>query len=1184
MSDVVPHCPVHPDVPLEPRRRGWTCPACERRVLTYRQWPRAETHLEVAADQGDPVLERLPWLIAPRLAVARDLTQPPAARLDHALEAAFGAIRLAALLLLAAARQAGKADHELAGALGRLTLPGWRSWVLLGDHLGGEGGLLAGDAWSAGLGTAWRQLAAAGGVLARLLEVTTAPAVVRDADGEPDASWLRTAADAEQVVATLFGPDTPRLLRVVEGGEPCRVISLHGIHADLLFKVEASEAVPARHGAGTVFAVLGDVTIPLEPFLLASEMMTVVRPGVLQGDPAVALLLPTADGAHYQGCGAPTWRAMDWGHLATWLSESGGLEPDPVRRQQVAVPAAIRASRAIERLRRLPWHAGSFLSRPGLEESFAAALRRPGHAVLVVGEAGAGKTVLLARLAAHLLGEAQDDELSPALSALATNPPGDPDVVALVSGPGAWRAEAGDTGARILVSAVAAALGIRDPRQERLDDLLAGLAESGADDRRLGRKVWLLLDGPDESEHGEAILAALDSALGCLASYPWLRLAVTLDVRTWRGGVGSSGQRRVCFENVRALYDFADPRSDRRRPFLEVPGLDPERELPAWFEHRQRVDPARASPVPFALLPDQLRNGLHSPLQVQLFHESGRWFAEPAPADDAQRRMIGFLLRRSESEGWSLSDLAAALVRARAPGVPLTWIWEQWQAWAGVSGAGGPTVAAGPSPIERLISNGLVQVPERMSWPPDQADLLLFAHPLMAESLICWELLRRLPPGDQPGAGDLLDGLELAPGRWSLRSELAGALADLAARLVEADTVARLDILLTGGDAELAAQALAGALAAAFAGAAKNACLERWLAATRGSPEVARRLNHAFILAGLPRPLDAAAASFRIEVRQALVAHVPDEPGRHQALVSALAARAVREADPAAVLRDLRAAREHLATLRRRWPARPGLAELSAAVLPWLGEAAATLGHTGEAEVVLRAALPIVRARVAGDPSGGRAERCLAMTLVTLADLALSAARPVEGEHRLEEAAALVARLRASEPSDREVQRLWGRVALVAGRLAQAQHRLNHAWELLEEATARLRPLVRPPRHGWAALDFGLAVMRFADLAGEEKRHAMARTVLEDGVQVLAPPVCDPGDPALALVGAELCWRLAGLAYHADEERDLVLRCVRLLQPRAGDADAPPRWAVLWRSVNDAVRERGWAEPEGPET
>jgi tetratricopeptide (TPR) repeat protein len=310
-----------------------------------------------------------------------------------------------------------------------------------------------------------------------------------------------------------------------------------------------------------------------------------------------------------------------------------------------------------------------------------------------------------------------------------------------------------------------------------------------------------------------------------------------------------------------------------------------------------------------------------------------------------------------------------------------------------------------------------------------------------------------------------------------------------------------------------------------------------------------------------------------------MVEHVPDAPEHRAAVVAALVGQAEAEGDPAVMLELLREARRHLDRLRRCWPARPELGTLTAVALPWLGEAAALLGYTDEAQKALRTALPIVRARAVEDPADGRPRRLLAMTLVTLTDLAISAAQPVEAERLVEEATGLVASLRASEPSDRELQRLWGRVALVAGRLARVHHRLARAWGLLEEAVARLRPLVEPPRHPWAAWDYGLAVTRFAELAGDEKRFATARSVLEESLRVLAPGREERGNAAPALLEAELCWRLAGLAYHADEECELVLRARRLLQPLAGSPDPPPRWPVLWRSVSDAVRERGWDAP-----
>ena len=660
-----------------------------------------------------------------------------------------------------------------------------------------------------------------------------------------------------------------------------------------------------------------------------------------------------------------------------------------------------------------------------------------------------------------------------------------------------------------------------------------------------------------------------------------MRLVVALDVAACRQRDGLPGHYLSPFSNARYLHVFTDPAAPRERPWLEVvPAL--EAELRGWFELRQRADPSRACPLPFALLPDQTRDALGTPLQLQLFHESGHWLTAGAAELDAHALMTGFLLRRSEAEGWSLVDLAEAILRARAPGVPMAAAWESWQAWVEQAGASSRWTPAHPSPLERLVSSGVVQGSDPLPWPPDPAAMLAAAHPLVAESLVRWALLRGLASGALPGACEWREWMGVSAGHWSLRNELGGVLSDLAARLVRADAVMPLEVLLTEGDADLAVQALAGALAVAVPSASGGPLRELWLGAARGSPEAASRLHRAFFLAGVERPTGQPSGDFLLGLQHVLVKHAPDEPGPRVALVATLVARGEAEGDPLATLGCLREARAHLGELRRRWPARPELGRLTAAVLPWLGEAAAVLGHTDEAEAALRTALPIVRARTAEDPSDGRSRRSLAMTLVTLADLALSAQRPVEAERLLEEATGLVGSLRASEPSDRELQRLWGRVALVSGRLAQVHHRLSHAWGLLEEATARLRPLVEPPRHQWAALDYGLAVARFADLAGEEKRFATGRAVLEESLQVLAPAGTQPRDAVLVLLEAELCWRLAGLAYHADEERELVLRSFRLLQSLAGSPDPPPRWPALWRVVGDAVRERGWGEPGPP--
>lgn len=1172
MSDVMPHCAVHQDVPLEPRRRGWHCPICERRVLTFRQWPRPQEPAPAAKPEVDPVLDRLPWIVARHLAGARDATRPPAERLGHAVQVACNAVRLTALLLLAGARHRRVGDLELAGALGRLALPGWEGWIALADRLAGEGGLGAGDPWSAGLVGAWRRLLSRG-ALTQLVAAAAVPPEGQEGGSTMDAVVDRAVADAEEVATTLGGGDAPRLLRVV-GREPPRVISLHGVRADLLCELEPLPDLDSLPVSSALVGVVGGEVRALEPFLLPGELVA-AGSGLFRGEPALALVLPTAEGGFYQGTGAPVWLRQDWSQLGAF---PGGDEPEPVRvsRQHVAAPAAIHASRVVARLRQLPWHVGSFLPRPSLEEPLAAALRGSGRGVLVVGEAGAGKTVLLARLAAHLLGEADGEELSSTLAGLATNPPGDPDVVALVSGPQDWGPGSADSGSRVLARAVAGAMGLHGARFARLEELLSCLDASGVDDRRLGRKVWLLLDGPDESEHGEAVLGALDTALPCLATYPWLRLVVTLDASTCRRRAASPDSPGSVFQSARHLQAFADPARAGGQPWLAVAPASDE-ELRGWFEHRQKADPSRACPLPFALLPDHTRAALESPLQVQLFHESGHWLTAGAAGLDLHTLMTGFLVRRSETNGWALLDLAEALVQARAPGVPLAAVWERWQAWAVQPEGTPPGAHALSGPLERLVSSGLVLGPDPMPWPPDPALRLVTAHPLVAECLVRWVLLRDLAPGAVPGAREVGAWLGLAPGRWSLRSELAGVLAELAARLAQTDMPEPLEVLLEEGERELAVEALARAVAVVLPRASGASLKERWLTAARGSPEAASRLVRALVLAGGGEASEHLSSDLAVGLQRSLVEHAPEDPAPRIALVATLLARAEAEGDPVATLERLREAWAYLADLRRRWPARPELTRLGAGTLSWLGEAAAALGRVEEAERALRTALPIVRALVAADPSDPPSRQVLAMVLVTLADLALQGARSVEAERLLAEATALVGSLRACEPSDREVQRLWGRVALVAGRLAEVHHRLPQAWELLEEAVVRLRPLAEPPRLRWAALDYGLAVARFAELAREEKRVATARAVLEEGLRVLAPGG-EPGEAAAALLEAELCWRLAGLAYHADEERELVLRSFRLLQPLAGRADTP-RLPVLWRRVSDAVRQRGWGEP-----
>ncbi|MGV8041794.1 MAG: hypothetical protein AB2L07_17610 [Thermoanaerobaculaceae bacterium] len=1166
MPDPVPHCPVHPDVPLALRRRGWWCPVCTRRILSFSQWPRP---LPPASQPQvtDPALARLPWLVATPLAGARDASRPDEERQDHARAAAFATVRLAALLLMAEARTAGDSDAELAAPLAHLALPGWRPWIDLAQRLalGARtrstrfGHLLAG----------WALLSATGGL--DLLR-----AMMPAAGGNQSPRREIELPTVERIACTLFGGDGPTLLRAVDP-DWGQAIPLHGPVVDRVWRVGPGlDPTCVPEGCRVVASGEGGV-LPLEPLLIPGELVP-RGDGTFTGEPALGLLVATADGGLFQGLGAPVRRHQLWGVREARQAVERGGEGVRISRQDAAPVAAAETRRRISAIRERPWHAGPLLPRPAVEERLTAALRRPGRGIVVAGEAGVGKTVMLARLAAHLLGVVADDEHSSSFASLAASPADDPDVVALVSGPGVWARTGSETGRRTLCRVVARALGARGCEAGGLEELWGGLGTSAVADRRLGRKVWLLLDGLDEDEHGAELLCALDTALPELATYPWLRLVVSLDVTTCRQMAARGEGPAAWFESSRFLEVFLDPGTAEHRPWLELPPLSPADEAPAFFAARQRSDPARACPLPYSLLPPATCAVLGNPMRLQVFHESHRWLGAPPGELGLHALMAGLGIGQGEAAGHPVTELAARLWVARAPGLTLEDLWGWVESW--LDGLAGPSLhAARCGPVEALLEWGLLVPPEPdPGWPPPPDARARPPHPLVTESLLWLAAPGRAHGHREPHSAALAACLALPPGRWSLRHELAGVLRGLAARAAEAGDLAALDPLLRAGDPEVAAVALSGVVSAAAEGRVE---LGSWLEVTAVDGETCLRLLRACTVAGLAEATAEPVAAFRYRLLAGAAGHFPLDAGLRRRLAAARLAVAARALGPSDALRLLREARSDLDAVCARWPATPDLLVLLADALVHLGGAAATLGHADEAEAALRRGVPLVRMRLAAEPASAEPRRRLASALVTLAGLAVAADRHVEAERLLGEATGLVSTLRAAEPERADHRRLWGRLLHASGVAARARHRLQRAWNLLEEAVATLGALAGAPGLESLQLEYVRAAVDFAELAAEERATQAARAALEEGLRALGSGQPGGRDPAVTAAEAELTVSLASLARDRSEERELCRRARDLLEPLARGEGAPPRVPALWRRVCPRLGELEAVEAKG---
>lgn len=1162
MREVIPHCPVHADVPLVPRRRGWECPVCRNKVLSFREWPRPEVPSEQPAE-GERQHRQLPWLVASPLVRCRDEPLSPVVRRELTATAAFATLRLAVALMLAEARHVGDGDRELAAALGGLALPGWRPWLDLGE-------LLARRARSRS--TLFPHLAAGWALLAATGSLQLLRGASRRRAGSEEGEDLDPAT-VERLAATLFGGEGVRLVRVLDR-DPARAVSLHGAWPGEPCSPEDLAAAGELPNSCSVLALGERWLLPLEPFVISGPVST-DPDGTLAGEPALLLVMATEEGGFYQGLAHRHRHEVAWNEPSGWPAQGARRPAGALSRQQAADSAAALARQRTRQVREQPWHRGPLCPRPEIEAPLCAALGQPGRAVIVGGEAGCGKTVLLASLAMHLLGEAPGAERSSHLAALVTGSAAEPDVVALASGAGVWSREPGETASRTLARVVAAALGVPGDDSPRLATLIARLGASAALDRKLGRKVWLLLDGVDESEDGAALLGAIDSALPCLVTYPWLRLVLTLDVVTCRRLASPPDGSGLRLENERLVHTFAGGADGVLRRWLQLGPLPSEAATETVFGGRQQADPGRSCPLPLALLAASTRLALSHPLRLHLFHDSQHWVAT-GPADlDLHVMMAGWWVRRAEALGLPIGELASRMWSARTPGLTLAQVWRWWDEWCSGEGERTAAGAAAPCPPETLIEDRVLVVPgSGLSWPPRGDTLLAPVHVVASEALLWLGARSELAGRALPSGRELGSWIEGDAGRGSLRHELACLLAGLASRLLAVGEHRVLDVLLHAGDRELAAWVLSGALPAA---ARSEIVREHWLAAATGGVEVARRLARACVIAGIEPAAEVALVGFLHRVHAALVHHLPDEPAPRLLRARAASTRACLAGGPWLALPLLREARDDLRAIRRRWPACPGVAETLLTVLLPLGEITAVAGFAGEAEDALRETLLLARAGLAEEPARADLRRTLAEALVTLAELALASRRSVEAERLLREATTLASQLRARDPSGAGTRRLWGRVLLASGRAAVGQHRLPQAWTLSEEAVATLRTLAEAARAVVARIEYARAALAFAALAMEEQQERVARGTLDEAARVLdePPPGCD--DPVHELCRAELAVGQAALARDAEMRGEHLHRARRLLEPLVAAAVDLPRLAPLWR---EATLRLGEAEGE----
>lgn len=307
-------------------RKKLRCPSCQRlsveffpRIGKYRcgnkacgdefspdQFPSAQRAIPAAAlDLAD-----VPFPIAYPLAYARDSRLSVSERLDNALFAAYQAMRVTALLLLADYLACETVSPRLTGPISGLRMPHWGEWLNLCRHLvkfwqpqtkssvesperrtffphlvdGWRSLTQDQPAWTPLLANLPGLQGPACDVYDALQKLRNDRAhrqATRTPDSLEDADLLpRVVALVEALTRTLFPPDGFVLWRRVGDREnPLHVFSLHGPHPDLRFAPEPLPADWAGAFAKTdLVARTQAVGVPIYPLFVPLDPATVAHP------------------------------------------------------------------------------------------------------------------------------------------------------------------------------------------------------------------------------------------------------------------------------------------------------------------------------------------------------------------------------------------------------------------------------------------------------------------------------------------------------------------------------------------------------------------------------------------------------------------------------------------------------------------------------------------------------------------------------------------------------------------------------------------------------------------------------------------------------------------------------------------------------------------------------------------
>ncbi len=1102
----MPTCPTHPDVLLEPKKKGWYCEDCDQSVLSYDQHPRQHSEGPASSPRlGTPTaahvvdLEHLPFPVAYPLAFARDPALGPTERLNNAIFAGYQAMRTAALLMLADYLDVAASDHALEGAINGLRMPHWGEWTELAKKLelfwsGRADSKPERPTRFPALVRGWRTGAIEPDSEALRPLLTDLPGLQGPARNPNDALWkLRNDRahhrmgthtpdrdDEEQRLArvlplvdalcsALFPPGAFTLVRRVST-EPLQVVRVHGPHPTLEFAPEplGSEWAGALASTG-VAALVGDEALSVYPLFAPDdeapqgrrpEVVTLVD-GVKRRSLVLLGVQSHAESERHLG---PLTEALARKHVEL------GLGREQTKRWTLADWSRTLAREEVAGLLGHKYFPDCYLERDGVDLYATRAMEHGGRAVMLLGEAGSGKSSMLTRLVERLTAEE-----APAPRAKRSTPDaylltrGGGDIVLYLTGRQAYAGDAGATGTQLLTEAVLRRAGIRSGTFRDLQELFARLEESSAEDPLRERRVWLVLDAINECDRFADLVGALDAVLPAVAKYPWLRL-----VMSCRTGAWASLERRSLdqsrfggvFAHEAHLARFVDPFSKRDEPWMNVRPFDPKREGPEAYRLRAEALHTRACATPWGELSETVREMLLNPLHLHVFHETyaGRaHIGDDLDAGDLLSAYLDRLTKDMEAIGETLARVGDHLLANRTASLPAEVV-DGWLAtWRAQQGYASANVVVKLDPIEELVSASILMRPAKEGFGVDRRLVAFtFTHQRLCEQVLARAVLRRIAPRTELTPADLANFVaeaEACPGF----AEYAGALGALvvrAARTGRGEFVASLLDLPEEATRRRLVGAVLRALARSWEAEGAQAS---WEALTRrpgvGEDQRLRWLSDSDLVQELAN-------------------------GGRTAVALALA-----EARLAATREDAAASAEDL------------LARVEA--LMGVADRLEVLGESGRARELNERALVVARKGVGAEPARVDLQRALGNVQRNVGAHAQQEGRGAEARRYFEDSLAIARRLNEAEPESTDLARNLSFSLNKLGGLAQKEGRGAEAWRYLEEnlAVARRLSEAETPRADLTQ-DLSISLNRLGELAQQEGRYVEARRYFQDSLNI----------------------------------------------------------------------------------